>query len=245
MCESCNGALAKWNGWIDIPQPRTCEAIGDWIDLTHCLTEELARIPPLPPQSFRKISRLSERSANVTEMQMAVHIGTHVDAPCHFVVDGPAAHEVPLDRLYGPGVIWKIDVPPLGLIDVVNLESARPVMQRGDIVLISTGWARRIGTPDYWDHPSLTVAAAEWLLERGAKVVGMDFSTPDLPVHVRQPGFDWPVHRKLLANGVLIAEHLTGLDPLENSAVEVMFLGLNIRDSDGMPARAVARAIRV
>jgi kynurenine formamidase len=175
---------------------------------------------------------------------MCVHIGTHVDAPCHFVVDGPAAHEVPMERLHGAGIVWRIDVGPLGEIDVGHLERATPRMQRGDIVLISTGWAKHINTPMYEDHAALTVPAAEWLVAQGAKMIGVDFSTPDLTVHKRPKGFTWPVHQVLLANGVLIAEHVTGLDTLENSSIEAMFFGLNIQDSDGMPARAIARRVR-
>lgn len=243
MCDGHGRSLAHWKGWVEVPAPRPSSAAGAWSDISHCLTQELDRVSLIPAPTFRKLTKLPEDNANVTDMHMAVHVGTHVDSPCHFVVDGPAAEDVPLERLYGPGVVWRIDVAPLGEIDVHHLEAATPRIWRGDIVLISTGWARHIGTPLYEDHPALTVPAAEWLVEQGVKVVGVDFSTPDLTVHKRPAGFTWPVHRVLLSRGVLIAEHLTGLEPFENRKVEVMLLGLNIRGSDGMPARAVARLI--
>lgn len=47
----------------------------------------------------------------------------------------------------------------------------------------------------------------------------------------------------LLSQGVLIAEHVTGLAPLSGRCTEIMFLGLNTAGSDGAPARATARAI--
>lgn len=243
MCDGCDPVAGRWRGWLPLPPSRRCEPTGDWVDLSHPLSEGLERISLLPAPSFRRISRLPEDHANVTEMHMAVHIGTHVDAPCHFIVDAPPAHEVPLDRLYGPGVVWRIEAGPLGLIDVADFERATPRINRGDIVLISTGWARHIGTPQYEEHPSLTVAAAEWLVAQGAKMVGVDFSTPDLTVHKRPDGFTWPVHQVLLAHGVLIAEHITALDTLENRPVQAMLFGLNIEGADGMPVRAVARPV--
>jgi len=178
----------------------------------------------------------------VTEVQMVVHHGTHVDAPRHFIADGPAMDEVPLERLYGPGVIWQFELPPRGVISVAELEQATPRIQRGDIVLIDTGWWRRINTDAYEDHPFLDGHAADWLVQHGAKLVGVDSSSPDMASHYRPKDFDYPVHRTLLSRGVLVAEHLNNLGALANQRVDIMFLGLNLAGSDGAPARVVARA---
>lgn len=242
MCDICTSKEAGWRGWQELPPPRQCKPVGEWIDLSHCLTEDLSRIPSLPAPTFRRISQLSENSPNVTEIKMVTHFGTHLDAPCHFIQGAPSAEQIPLDRLHGPGVVWRIDVAPLSEITVEQLEQARPIMQRGDIVLISTNWARHIGTSLYEDQPHLSLAAAQWLVDHGAKIVAVDFSTPDLTAYKRPPGFRWPVHKIMLSNGVLIAEHLTNLAPLEGRTVEAMFMGLNIRGSDGLPARVLARA---
>lgn len=243
MCDNCTNRTSRWKGFQPLPAPRTCRPVGDWVDLSHVLTEELSRISLLPPPTFRQITKLPKDHANVTEISMVAHVGTHLDAPCHFILNAPSAEQVPLERLYGPGVVWRIDVEPLAEIGVSHLEAATPAMQPGDIVLISTGWARHINTEYYEDHPALSIEAAEWLVRKQAKLVGVDFSTPDLTVHKRPKDFTWPVHQVLLGNGVLIAEHVTNLQSLENRAIEAMFLGLNIKGSDGMPARPVARAV--
>src|SRR5262249_55047558 len=80
-------------------------------------------------------------------------------------------------------------------------------------------------------------------VERSAKLVGVDFATPDLAVPRRPPGFDWPVHHVLLGHGVLIAEHLRNLRPLTGHRIEAMFLALAIEGSDGSPARVIARRV--
>ena len=179
----------------------------------------------------------------MTEVHMVVHHGTHLDAPRHFIADGPAMDEVPLDRLYGPGVVWRFGTGDDGVIDVADLERATPRLRPGDIVLLDTSRARHINTDRYLRHASLTGEAAAWLVEQGAKVVGVDTATPDLPPSRRPADFAFPVHYTLLSQGVLIAEHVTGLAPLSGRRAEIMFLGLNIAGSDGAPARAIARAI--
>jgi kynurenine formamidase len=243
MCESQTNKVPGWKGWLDLPAPRISGAGGPWIDLSHRLTEELSRIPSFPQPRIRQITRIPEHRANVTEVHMVVHHGTHIDAPRHFIADGPTMDEVPLDRLYGSGVVWRFDVADRGVIDVADLERATPRMREGDIVLIDTGRAQHVNTDRYMQHACLTAEAAAWLVRRGAKLVGVDFPTPDLAAHLRPADFAFPVHYTLLSQGVLIAEHVTNLTPLAGKRAEIMFLGLNIADSDGAPVRPVARAV--
>jgi kynurenine formamidase len=111
------------------------------------------------------------------------------------------------------------------------------------MVLLDTGWAEHVNTERYEDHASLTPQAAQWLVDHKVKLLGVDFSTPDLTAHKRPEGFTWPVHQILLSRGVLVAEHLTNLRGLANQRVEAMFLALPIKGSDGAPARVLARPI--
>src|SRR5262245_36489830 len=180
MCESVLKKSHGWKGWRGLPAPKVSGALGAFIDLSHRITEELSRIPSFPQPRIRQITTIPQHRANVTEVQMVVHHGTHLDAPRHFIADGPTIDQIPLERLYGPGVIWRIDVADCGLIDVADLELATPRMQEGDIVLLDTGRARYINTEKYMNHASLTAEAADWLVKRGAKIVGVDFATPDL-----------------------------------------------------------------
>jgi arylformamidase len=243
MCETQSKKGHGWKGWSNLPAPKVSGAIGAWVDLSHRITEELSRIPSFPQPRIRRIREIPPDHANVTEVHMVVHHGTHLDAPRHFLADGPTMDEIPLERLYGQGVVWHIDVPDHGVIDVAELERATPRMKEGDIVMIDTGRARHINTPKYMDHAHLTAAAAAWLVKQGAKIVGVDFGTPDLASNRRPDGFDFPVHNTLLPNGILIAEHVTGLSQLAGHRTEMMFFGINIAGSDGAPVRPVARII--
>jgi kynurenine formamidase len=243
MCEPAASKVTGWQGWSDLPAPEPSRGLGPWVDLSHPITETLSRAPSFPQPRIRQIATIPQDPANVTEVHMVVHHGTHLDAPRHFIADGPTFDQIPLERLYGQGVVWRIGVPDYGIIEPADLERATPRLRPGDMAFLDTGRARHVNTEGYEKHAALSPDAAAWLVEHGAKIVGVDFSTPDIAAHRRPPDFAWPVHHMLLGHGVLIAEHMTNLEALAGRRIEAMFLGLNLVGSDGAPARVVARPV--
>jgi arylformamidase len=224
-------------------QPARVEHQHEWRDLTHVLRETMPKLPIFAAPVIRKLRSTPEDPMNITEITVACHVGTHVDAPCHFIHGAPSVDQVPLDRLYGEAVVWALDVAPEGVVEVEDLARARPRAQPGDIVILDTGWWRHFEEPLYDRHPSLSVPAARWLVAQGVKLVGVDFGTPDLAVPLRSPGFDWPVHRVLLGAGVLIVEHVTNIGDLAGQRVDVVCLPLPIAGADGSPVRMIARPL--
>jgi len=227
-----------------MPEPPISRPLtATWTELSHQVHADMPRIASFPRPRFERLRSIPDSAANVTEMQMAVHTGTHVDSPQHFFNDAPAFEDIPLTRLLGPGVVWKIAAEPDGLITVADFEKATPSLRPGDIVALDTGWSDHIGTDRYNHHPSLDVEAAHWLVAHQAKLLACDFGTPDLAPHARKPDHAFPVHHVLLSQGVLVCEHLTGHRALAGQRVEFIFSALNIRESDGAPARVLARPI--
>lgn len=243
MCDSDQKRGVGWQGWRELPASSRCLPTGPWIDLTYPLGPNVPRATVFPQPVFRLIKRLPEDPLNVTEMQMVVHIGTHVDAPRHFFSDGPAFDELALDRLCGPGIVIPVVRQAGDAITVADLTPYVDAVHPGDIVAIETGWSQYAGTPQYHDHPYLAPDAAQWLVDRGVKLVAFDVPTPDLPLSRRPTDYDWPAHHVLLGQGVLVSENVYGLTPLAGLRLEFAFVALNIEGSDGAPARVIARTI--
>lgn len=243
MCESNPRRGMGWQGWITLPEREAGAAVGPWLDLSHPIGPATPCASIFPPPETELIRAMPDDPFNVTRLNMVVHAGTHLDSPRHYYLDGPAFEDIPLDRLHGPGTIWRIDVQPNAVIGVEQLEEARPVLREGDILALETGWSNRVGTETYDQHPSLSPEAGEWLVSRRIKLLACDFATPDLVYHLREEGFDWPIHRALLSRGILICEHLTGHRTLAGKRVEFMFNALNISAADGAPVRALAREV--
>lgn len=244
MCDSGNSRGRGWIGWLPMPEAPYTTPQGPWADLSYPLSKSVPRATIFPEPSFRRVKSLPQDPINVTEIQMVVHIGTHVDAPRHFFMDGPAFHEIPLDRLTGPGVVVSIIDKAAGdTIEIADLERSDVEIRPGDIVALHTGWSRYANSHAYHDHPHLSPIAAQWLADRGIKLLACDLPTPDLPIGRRPPHYDWPAHHIFLSRGILVAENVTNLDGFANQRVEFLFLALNIEDSDGAPARVLARPI--
>lgn len=243
----CDGpgkdGFERWRGWMTLPAARPAEPIGDWVDLTHPLSPDVPRSGMFPPPKFTLVDAMPERPLNVTHMEMIVHMGTHVDAPRHFCMDGPTMEAIPMDRLRGRGVVIRIEKPRYGIVEPVDLEAAEPNIEPGDIVAIDLGWASTWGTPEWGEHPYLSIEAAHWLVEKRVKLVAVDTQTPDLPRSRRSADFNWPVHRALLGDGVLVSEQVANLESLAGRRVEFIFGALSIVASDGAPARVMARPI--
>jgi arylformamidase len=243
MCEVTSQGRTGWRGWRSWPEASAARATGPWIDLTHKLNNDLPVPHVFPHPHFGRIASMPEARLNITKIDMVCHVGTHLDAPLHLFADGPGFDEIPHSHLSGAGVVWQLDVEPFADITVAMLEAKRPRLRQGDMLLLSTGWSQRFHRADYYDNPALTLEAAHWLVEQGVKLVAVDFATPDLALPRRGADFDWPVHKILLSQGVLVAENLADCSALADRRVEVFCGALNVEGADGSPARIMARTV--
>jgi arylformamidase len=243
MCDSpTTEGRTGWRGWFDLPPKTVRRSVRQWIDLTHTFSVSVPRSALFPPPRFSFFAKMPEKPLNITLMETVVHMGTHVDAPRHFYADGPGMDQIPIERMMGDGVVIRLNKSVNEKIDVEDLSNATPKIEPGDIVAIDTGWSARWGTPEWNKHPYLSLEVAQWLIEQKIKLVAVDTATPDLPFDLRPKDFSFPVHCLLLKESVLIAEQMANLHALSGRRVEFMFCPLSIKDSDGAPARVLARA---
>lgn len=111
-----------------------------------------------------------------------------------------------------------------------------PVDVRGKAVLVHTGWARHWATDQYFEgHPFLTEAAAVYLREQGAVLVGIDSLNID-----DNSGGSRPVHSTLLGAGILIVEHLCNLELLPTSGLTFTAVPVKVEGMGSFPVRAFA-----
>jgi kynurenine formamidase len=212
------------------------------VDLTQPFRNGMFSQKLFPPVRVTRCVKIEESRLNVTCLDVCVHHGTHIDAPRHFVADGRTAAQLALDSVSGDAVGLSVKRGAGEAVTVADLEHQDVAVQRGDIVLIHTGWGAYFhGDPvRYSEHPYLAEETARWLRDRSVKLVVMDVPTPDMPEPIRPPGFNWPVHHTLLEAGVLIAEHAANLERVAGRRFRAFAFPLPIEDSDGSPIRLVA-----
>ena len=164
--------------------------------------------------------------ANISRLELGVHSGTHVDGALHFIEGGAGTEALPLDALLGRAEV--VDATRLdGHLDDAALASLElPVAQR---VLLKTKNSALWELPEFThDFVRLTGSGARCLIERGVRLVGIDYLSIG----------DAEAHRELLEAGVVAVEGLD-LRGVEPGSYELVCLPLRLEGSDGAPARAV------
>jgi arylformamidase len=172
--------------------------------------------------------------ANVSELRIGTHSGTHVDPPAHFVEGAAAIDEMPLERVSGHALVADLrdangpigpqDLEALGLPDGLR----RLLLRTSNSELL-----RSLPVEFPETYAGLTPDAAKWIVERGLHLVGTDF------LSIEERGASGhPVHHILLENDVVIVEglNLLGAEPGEYT---MMCLPLKVAHGDGGPARAL------
>ncbi|HET9589863.1 MAG TPA: cyclase family protein [Anaerolineales bacterium] len=171
--------------------------------------------------------------ANVTTISSSVHLGTHVDAPHHFLNDGRTVESLPLDVLTGPCYVTQL---PDGIeaitSEVLDRTEITSDMQRVLFGTRNSHWWARGETKFQTDFVAITEDGAEWLVERGVKLVGVDY------LSVAPYGDSVPTHTVLLEAGVVLVEGLN-LSQVMRGFYDLYCLPLKIAGSDGAPARAI------
>ncbi|MET9211478.1 MULTISPECIES: cyclase family protein [unclassified Nocardia] len=208
------------------------------IDLTQPIHTGMPVFPGDPEVLLEPALRVADDGVNVLRVHLGSQSGTHVDAPAHLDDRLPTLDELPLERFTGPAhLVDARSVPARGAIGV-ELFAIDPVP--GAVVLIVTGWSSRWGTADYLGHPYLHPDAAQWLVDKGIRTVGIDAPSIDPS---EADDLTLPAHRILCGAHAVIAENLTGLDRLltVGGSIEISLFPLRLSGADGAPVRAVAR----
>jgi arylformamidase len=215
-----------------------------YVDLSHTLYEGLVTYKGIPgPIICDFLSREASRTlyAEGTEFQisridMVANSGTYIDCPFHRFLDGQDLSEVGLERFADlPAVV--VRAPHKDRLEV-GPEKFRDLDVAGKAVLIHTGWSEYWCTPRYLtDHPFLAQETAVHLRDQGALLVGIDSHNID-DTRGRNSR---PVHTILLRRGILIVEHLTGLEQLPDDNFDFSAIPPKVRGMGTFPVRAFAR----
>lgn len=204
------------------------------IDLTQPLEPGDSVYPGDPALRYRPHAALEDAGYRLTEVTLGSHHGTHVDAPSHFLAAGATVERLLLDAMVGPASVVDIPGVPDMTIEPETLAPYEESFRPGARVLLRSGWDVHYGSERYWHgFPSLSPAAAQWMVERELALLGLDTPSPSRDTQ--------QVHRILLAapRPVVVVESLTNLARLPSRVILVV-LPLRLVGLDGSPARAIA-----
>lgn len=205
-----------------------------WIDITQPLNNDIAHWPGDEPFHYETtVTKEDSGSVNIGRITTSAHIGTHVDAPFHFLNDGKRIIDMEIDRYIGPAKV--IDVSAFPQINEEALQTALTVPT--ERLLIKTALPNK-PTRFPEDVPPITRDGATYMAKMGVKLVGVDVPSVDAITSKELAG-----HHTLHQHDIYILENVM-LDKVETGDYELIALPLAMTEADGSPVRAVIKPIK-
>ena len=208
-------------------------------DVTVPIFNELPTWPGDPAVNLTNWRSLSSGdSASVSMLHFGAHTATHVDAPAHFIEGAGKIESLDLEVLIGEAEVIEVPEDIHAIDEEFVLAHCSPDAER---ILFKTRNSAFWSEPELQFHEDFTyldLQAAETLVKRGMKLVGIDYLSIE---KFNSPKHE--THLALLSHGVVILEGLN-LSDVPPGRYELICLPLRLRSSlgDGAPARVVLRS---
>lgn len=194
----------------------------NYIDLTRVVDVHTPVYPGDKPLEILKTGDLDADGFLMHEIKMGMHVGTHMDAPAHFLENGMNISEVNLEIFFGKGKVVEI-----------GKEITANTLDNAAIVLIKTGMAEKWGSEEYFKaYPEISESLVPELIAAKVRMICVDMPSVDYPPH--------NVHKRLLAEDILIVENVCNLDKVPEG-IELRVTALPIKlTTEAAPCRVIA-----
>lgn len=178
-----------------------------------------------------------------------------MDSPAHFTKGKWMIHDVPVERLIGPGVIINVKQQValnhdyrVTVNDLANWEVTNGIIPDNAIVIMNSGWgsrypnssmvfnAKTVGNVTLFHFPGFHIDAARWLVaNRNISMVGVD--TPSIDYGQSEI---YEVHVAFYAKNIPGLENVAYLDQVPESGAMIYAFPLKLENGSGSPVRIMA-----
>ena len=194
-----------------------------------------ARIRPVMTHAQSRSNYGGKAEFTLTEVSFHTSIGTYLDSP---FVRYPARRDIGalrIEELVLPGVA--VDLSHLRTGEMAEVEDLKvdALDVAGKAVLCRFGWDRHWGSPAYDAYPFLSRAALRFLVDAGARLVGVDTINIDDGGDPERPAHSW-----LLEQDIFIVENLCNLEALGRRPFRFFAVPIRAKGAASMPIRAFA-----
>ncbi|MFQ5660249.1 MAG: cyclase family protein [Gammaproteobacteria bacterium] len=215
---------------------------------TRCVvlsTLSEAQIANLKDRNIEMVGNMEPGHHMMSRLEIMTHVGTHIDAPCHFLDATWSIDEVPLELTVKRGMVIPLThKEPKSAVTAEDILATGIDFDDSVIPVLHTAWTDRAGgtTERFWNEMIyLDTSAAALMVERNVSAVAMDFF-PEAPFWL---GFkpDTPPainHKTLLGNKTIIIQMLTNIGSIGSDNFMLVGVPLRLEGLDGSPARVFA-----
>jgi arylformamidase len=214
-----------------------------FVDLSMMLHEGMQSFPASwhPYVEITQLGRHGIENRETRKLVLGTHVGTHIDAPRHFIPGGKTVESIPLGQINGKARMLDFShLPARSEVSAAELAEAAGGGSVERLILRFDG-DKRLGTSSYYEEqPFLSEEASQWLVDSGCRLLGMDVAQPDNPKNGRTAQRDAPNHKILLGADTVLLEYIVNLASIGAETFELIVAPLKIQHGDGAPARCFA-----
>lgn len=208
----------------------------DYIDITYPISEKLPKWHG--SVGFKSVWHMTmpDETNNLSSFTIDSHLGTHLDAPLHFVQDARPIHALDLNKLIGK--VYIAEIRNLKSISALNLEEANIPKDCNKLILKTDNqlyWEQKL-TEFQEDFSSIDKTGAQWVVDRGIHLIGIDYLSI-------QRFHDGPETHQLLLNAEVVIVETLNLEEVESGWYNLICLPLKLEGLEGSPVRAILSKI--
>ena len=213
------------------------------IDLTRGISPGIKVFPGSPQPAFVRWSKFDTQGYDSEVMFLSTHTGTHMDAPCHFTLDGKSIDQIDVKRfICKDALLLKVRKERNELITRRDIMDCGASIKKNDSIIFDTGWEKQHykkdskKTEDYvMVNPGLGADASQFLVDRKVNAVAID--SPSIDAGTNN---NFISHKTLLSNDVLVIENLCNLQKLNRALrFTLIVTPLKLVRATGSPIRAI------
>ena len=224
------------------------------VDLTHTLTAEFPFIPVKKltyPFELIPMATLNENGVEANSWKIHEHLGTHIDAPNHFIANQKSVDQIALKDLIVPVVVIDIEQKAanntdaqLTVDDINNFEKQFGRIPDNACVMMYSGWEKRLKDSSFVGlddkqvkhFPGFSNDAIQFLLSnRNIAGIGVDVLSFD-------PGIDenYTGHKTLFNAGKWGAECVANLNKIPKTGATIIVGAPKVGKATGGFSRIIA-----
>jgi arylformamidase len=212
----------------------------NWVDVTVPLRNGMVVWPgDIKVEIIRRVSMDRGDICNNSSINMGVHTGTHMDAPLHFIAKGKSIDQLPIDVTVGHARVIEIK----DKVSIKPEELKQYNIKRGERIIFKTFNSPRCWEIDKFadDFVYITKSAAQFLVDAGVKLVGVDYLSVGSPFDPEDGMKD--VHDILLGAETWLIEGMN-LEAVSAGNYNLICLPLKLINTEGSPVRVILQPIK-
>ena len=195
----------------------------------------------MPRVAVETVATVKEHDFFSSKIVVSTISGTYLEAGSHILEDGRNLDSYSIEDFIKPVKIVRLpEQPANNLIDDSMLDAHAPKIDRGDAMIIETGWGKMWNKPGYvLQCPNMLKTALEWVLDKDISIFGIDVPCIEASWSEGDEEEKGGLLSEMFKRGVLLVAPLVNLNRIEADRGTLFCIPLAVKGTSGAPARVL------